>query len=709
MLKSVIRYIFLIAFIGLANMASANKLKKAFEALEVHNYFKAKQLFEKRLDKQPVAAGYGLSIIYGRKNNPFYNLDSAYRYINLADTTFTKLNEKEKEKLISYAVNDSSLQNWKDSIALKKYNFTLKNESVQTLEKFIIDYPVGNYTQEIINRRDSVYFFEAVSKNDTNSYKQFIRNYPSSVYSNEAVRLLDKSRFHSVVRLNSILAYHQFATRFPRSKYVKMAQDSVYIKSTAVKSVATFKKFIDSYPSNYNVNKAWRNLYNLYLVDFSLSRVVEFQIDFPNYPFKDELKYDLNLATKQLLPFKLNGKWGFMDTKGTIFIQAKYDYVLNFSEGLAAASLNGKVGYINKSGEVVVPFEYDEGEDFKEGVAVVLNEDYYGLIDRVNSKLLPLEYDFIGELIEQRMVVNKENNYGYADNNGKIVIPLKFHAATNFSKGYAIVKTVHSTYSLINSAGDSILNGNFSNLEFISGTSLIKAKSNGFFGVLNLNGDTIVDFNYDYIGKISGNLVVIAKDGKYGYMNSMGKIVLLPKYNYTKEALLWNEFDQGYAKYLRKEKFGIIDTSGKEVVPAIFENIKEYNPNGLFPVKKRGKWGYSNPKLALKIDYNYEVAEPFIKGKAIVKNDTAYGIISEDTEWLLQPIYSKVEKLDDYYIIRKASLYGLVNDSLQTILEITASNISKFNDEYLLMEVDGNSIYYSLLSNLFIKPEAAYE
>ena len=49
------------------------KINSAFEALEVYNYFKAKKLFEKKVDNKIVAAPYGLSLIYGRNDNPFYN------------------------------------------------------------------------------------------------------------------------------------------------------------------------------------------------------------------------------------------------------------------------------------------------------------------------------------------------------------------------------------------------------------------------------------------------------------------------------------------------------------------------------------------------------------------------------------------------------------------------------------------------------------
>ena len=57
------------------------------------------------------------------------------------------------------------------------------------------------------------------------------------------------------------------------------------------------------------------------------------------------------------------------DKKGEIVIDPEYDYVGNFSCGLARAELNGKQGYIDKKGKARVDFIYDImrlGSDFEQ-------------------------------------------------------------------------------------------------------------------------------------------------------------------------------------------------------------------------------------------------------------------------------------------------------------------------------------------------------
>ena len=60
---------------------NAGSISKGYQALKIYNYFEAKRLFEKSLSKEKTSAAFGLSIIYFRSDNPFSNIDSAYKYI----------------------------------------------------------------------------------------------------------------------------------------------------------------------------------------------------------------------------------------------------------------------------------------------------------------------------------------------------------------------------------------------------------------------------------------------------------------------------------------------------------------------------------------------------------------------------------------------------------------------------------------------------
>ena len=74
------------------------------------------------------------------------------------------------------------------------------------------------------------------------------------------------------------------------------------------------------------------------------------------------------------------GKWGFLDRNGRIVIEPQFmgmtitDKIPNrhpFNDGLAGVMKDGKWGYINTKGETVIPFEYTYTSPFKDGEARV--------------------------------------------------------------------------------------------------------------------------------------------------------------------------------------------------------------------------------------------------------------------------------------------------------------------------------------------------
>src|SRR5688500_4021226 len=78
---------------------NAGRLERGFEALNIYNYFKAKQLFERSMKRHPAGAAFGLTIIYSRADNPFSNIDSAYAFILRSEKAFATVKASEYKQL----------------------------------------------------------------------------------------------------------------------------------------------------------------------------------------------------------------------------------------------------------------------------------------------------------------------------------------------------------------------------------------------------------------------------------------------------------------------------------------------------------------------------------------------------------------------------------------------------------------------------------
>ncbi len=51
-----------------------------------------------------------------------------------------------------------------------------------------------------------------------------------------------------------------------------------------------------------------------------------------------------------LASVNINGRWGYINKKGTTVIKPNFDNANTFSNGIASVIVDGKLGYINKKG-----------------------------------------------------------------------------------------------------------------------------------------------------------------------------------------------------------------------------------------------------------------------------------------------------------------------------------------------------------------------
>lgn len=677
------------------------KINNAFEALEVYNYFKAKKLFEKKVDNKIVAAPYGLSLIYGRNDNPFYNLDSAYKFIYMADSNWTKLNDKQKEKLQKHKVDSLSVEKWKDSIDVKRFEIVNKAQDLNLVIQYIQKHPQSIRLPQAIRLRDSLAFVKANKENTSLAFEEFLQNYPNAEEALVAQNRYEKLLFEERTASNQLEDYRTFVEEHPQSPFVGEAQDSIYFKSTASRTIEAYYNFINQNPENPHINEAWRKLYELYMINYSPERIAEFRIDYPDYPFVDELMMDIELARKTFLPFKSDGAWGFIDLEGNVMIEPQFQSVENFNEGLALVVKEGKVGFIDKSGQVVVPLIYEDAESFQSSLAIVAKDDYYGIIDRTNKVILPLEYDFVGRFYDGLALVANDTAYGYTNKSGEIIIPITLDYAGDFQNGLALVEQ-NSLKGFINTQGRVVVPIEYKWLEPFQQNGLARAKKDSLFGLINQQSTVVLPFEYDAIGEFSNHLALVAKEGKYGYVNDSAQLKVESNFDFRRDALNWGKFEGNYAKYMLKEKFGIIDTSGKRVFPAIFENIGDYNDSNYIAVKKNGKWGYTNQELSLVIPYQYNFAESFVDTLAKVKLENYWGLIDKEGEQLLENEFDDIQITSFGFIVEKDGLKGILNPLFQEIIPFLYDKIELFSEDILLLEKGESLGYYKISETKYI-------
>lgn len=145
------------------------------------------------------------------------------------------------------------------------------------------------------------------------------------------------------------------------------------------------------------------------------------------------------------------------------------------------------------------------------------------------------------------------------------------------------------------------------------GFTVARDEATGKYGY-KANGIWIIDPEYDRAEAFSESMAVVRKDGKYGYIDVSGRLVIPVKYQDA------GSFSAGLAPVCLYGKYGYVDKSGEMVVPFKFSYAFPFS-EGLAAVELNGKVAYIGPDGKTVIPYMLDSGKPFKDGIAEVTVD----------------------------------------------------------------------------------------
>jgi len=657
--------------------------EKAQEALMVYDYFQAKKLYTKCLSKQPVFGSYGLSIIFARNDNPFYNIDSAYVKILVAETNYGVRSSKDEKVLEKFAIDSLSIHTQKGKIESLAFDAALKEGGVGSFQHFIALYNMSSLVPNAIHKRDSIAYRMALAHNTAEAFKLYMTDYPGSTYIFEARQKYDKALFVEENKEGSAASFALFIVKYPQSPYRVQAESKLFQLETGGKNdINSYYAFINNYPENSFTDEAWQKVYSIYRSENPEKTIPEFLNSFPDYSFKERLVEEYKLEGIDYFPYKQGEQWGFINESGEIVIEAKYDFVENFAEGIAVVSKAGKMGYITKSGDELVPPFYDEAENFHNNLAIVGEDEKFGVIDRNGKMRVPLGYSEISDFSEGLAAAGDGKFIGYINRNGSVVIPFRFDAGGEFNQGTAVCE-IDELFGIIDSAGNEIIPFYYEGIENFS-NGMARVRKNGKVGLIGREGEIILEAVYDEVGNFSNNRAIVIKNQKHGYIDGSGRIIIPMIYKAGPETNNKSSFFEGHAIVRTGVLFGLIDTSGNRMVAMSFEDIG-LSGDKLIPVKKNKKWGYFNLSSGKTIiRTTYEKAFPFSQGYAVVGSKGNMGLIDQTGKLLVPFNYeSIVETSPGVYVANLDGKYGIVDFAGQTLVPFEYDSFSVHENNFV--------------------------
>lgn len=697
------RIVLAILLISCSFSAHSSRLSKAFDALEIYNYFEAKRLFEKSLKKHPVPANFGLSIIYARKDNPFSNLDSAFFKIKKSFLMYSSTKEKWKKKYLKVGVDSVKIIDQRDLVSSLYFARAKEVNSIYGFQDFADKCYWSLDVDSALYYRDELAFEKAVNAGGSADFSYFLAAYPQSHFAGEAQKNLDKSIYVEQTYSNSFIDYVNFVNNNPNSPYREEAEDKIYAIATETGTAESYKGFIVEHPSNRNVNEAWKFLYNTVLTDdYSAENILNFKKDYPEYPFSSELQIEYNVADKVFYPIRSNNKWGYCDKFGTVQIDPKFESAEWFSEGMAIVVVNEKYGFINKIGKLVIPAQFDDAMPFTEGHALVEQGEKWGMIDRNGVFVIQPEYEDLGALSNGLCYFEEDDLYGYFDAKGNKRLKAQYTEAFDFEGDYAVVSK-NEYYGVIDEFGTTFIPFKFDDIFYHSEDRFV-AELNEYYGLINTKKDTIISFEYDYIGKPYDGISIVEMDGEFNFARKDGSFIMENWMETYPEYRVLARFKNGYAKIKSERGYNLVDSTGKKLFAQDQLDVGAYSD--VIAVKKGENWGYVNKKNQKILGFDYTYAKSFESGSAIVEQSPFYGVIDKQGNFLVNPLQEYLQAFNDTILIAKSlGKFGLITIEGDTLLPYKYSKIEPIDEKVVQLEEEGDVFYYNCQLKQFIRKE----
>lgn len=238
----------------------------------------------------------------------------------------------------------------------------------------------------------------------------------------------------------------------------------------------------------------------------------------------------------------------------------------------------GKVGVIDEGLNEIIPFEFEMNLTSNESDAYLTlkKDERFYIFDATGKKLFTEGFQAITPIETNRVIAKRDNKFGVLNLSNRELLPFKYD--TIVSKSHVLLAKEGEFWTVFSENGETQL---FTNIEMvnISNFEFITLYKSGKWALFSPEISKVL-FRYDEM-KFEDRTVIFKIDNKWGIMNSSGKEILQATFD---EIIL--DGNNSYKKVLLNGKQGLIKVSGFSPVcsieiPCTFDLIfLRYGSNG---------------------------------------------------------------------------------------------------------------------------------
>lgn len=291
---------------------------------------------------------------------------------------------------------------------------------------------------------------------------------------------------------------------------------------------------------------------------------------------------------KNTLKVSKEGKVGILNTEGREILGIQYSDVTNLGkeskDGFIVKGENGKYGIVNYSNQIVLETKYDEIQKvYGNDMYVVKIAGKPVLVNKEGTELVRTGFDEIKEILKNAdngIIYTKGGKYGVMKTSGEVIIAPDYEELKEAKSGLLIAKQ-NGKYGVIDLQKNSKVQPNYISLSYNEKADLYLAEKEDY-------SNDIID--HEFAIRQSG--ILIDLDDEKGYLAlKQGEEYKYYNFKFEEKNITEIQISNTLFKSKKDGKYGFVDKEGKVVVDYQYDDVTEQNTYGYAGIKKDGKWG----------------------------------------------------------------------------------------------------------------------
>lgn len=255
-----------------------------------------------------------------------------------------------------------------------------------------------------------------------------------------------------------------------------------------------------------------------------------------SYYLEYDIYEDVGVYSSNLCPVKkIDGKWGYLNTKGKRAIPYKYEKVGAFMEDVAPVTdADGNMMFIDTANNKKIDISSIKNvvaiTSKVSGVFAAYNGQTWDFYNENCEKLFG-GYDAVSTMGNQMAAVRKNGYWSIINTKGQLITESKYSDVLQDEKGVVyrngvFFANIDGYYYLINAEGEKVSDTKYEQAHIFNDTTYAAVKTSKGWTFIDASGNQVIKEYFDNARSFSNGLAAVQKNGKWGYINKQGEVAI---------------------------------------------------------------------------------------------------------------------------------------------------------------------------------------